>query len=65
MLDIADVDDVILASAIPLLTGADLLQQFGYLGIGAGMLVMTDTNPDAVPTFQNLGTSGHLYFVGP
>ena len=63
ILDIADVNDNPLAQGIPMVTGADLLEQFGYLGIGGQLFVQTDNDPDAVPTFTNLGTIGHLYFV--
>lgn len=48
---------------LPLVTGADLLAQYGYLGIGGQLIAQTDNNPAAPPTFANLGTTGHLYFV--
>jgi hypothetical protein len=46
-----------------LVTGADLLEQFGYLDLGGAFIVQTDHDIDAVPTFANLGTAGRLYFV--
>lgn len=63
VLDIADASGNPLVQGIPLVTGCDLLKQYGYLGIGGGLWVLTDGDPDAVPTFQNLGLQSHLYFV--
>lgn len=62
-LDIADAQSVPIVEGIPLVTGADLLGQYGYLGFGGQLRVQTDTDPDAVPTFTNLGGASHLYFV--
>lgn len=62
-LDIARVDGTALVSGIPLVTGADLLAQYAYLGIGGALVVVSDGDPDAVPTFDNLGSSAHLYYV--
>lgn len=61
--DIFDATDVLMVAGIPLITGADLLEQYGYLGIPGQLIVQSDSNTDAVPTFQNLGTIGHLYYV--
>lgn len=62
-LDIADNSSNPLVCGIPLITGADLLAQYAYLGISGSLVCQTDNNPDAVPTYDNLGTTGHLYFV--
>lgn len=62
VLDIADSSGNPIVSGIPLVTGADLLEQFGYLGLGGSLYVQTDNDPNAVPTYQNLGTTGHVYF---
>lgn len=51
-----------LFSGVPLVTGADLLRQLGYLGIGGQLGVVSDQNADAVPTFASLGVQGHLIF---
>ena len=53
------------AAGIPLLTGADLLEQLGYLGIGGSMLVQSTNDPDEVPGYSELGSTGELYFVVP
>jgi hypothetical protein len=62
-LDIADSTLNPIISGIPLVTGADLLGQYAYLGIPGKLGVATDGDPDAVPTFTNLGSQSHLYFV--
>lgn len=61
LLDIADADGNPMANGLPLVTGSDLLAQYAYLGIGVALYVATDGDPDAVPTFDNLGTTSHLY----
>lgn len=63
VLDIANSDDTPLVSGIPLVTGVDLLSQYAYLGIGGSLFALTDVDTDAVPTYENLGQSSHLYFV--
>jgi hypothetical protein len=65
MLDLLDVDGKAILTGIPLVTGADLLEQFAYLGIGGQLQVQTTNDTFAVPTYINLGTSGLLYFVVP
>lgn len=63
VLDIADSSGNAIVSGIPLVTGADLLEQFSYLNFGGKLVCQTDNDPDAVPTFANLGTTGHVYFL--
>jgi len=65
VLDIADALANKIVSGIPLTTGGDLLEQYAYLGIGGELWVQTDGDPAAVPTFDNLGTTSHLYFSTP
>lgn len=67
IMDIGDVFDAPLVYGIPLVTGTDLFGQFRYLGIGGGlpMIVMTiavGKSPDEIPTYENLGIDGHVYF---
>lgn len=50
---------------IMLVTGVDLFSQFEHLGFGGALIVQTDNDSDAVPTLENLGTLGHLYFEQP
>lgn len=65
IMDIADSSNVPLVNGIPLITGANLLDQFNYLRIGNGvkMLVYTFGDPDGVPTYTSLGDTSRLYFV--
>lgn len=62
-LDISDAGGNAIVAGVPLVTGADLLAQYAYLGIGGELWVQTDGDPAAVPTFDNLGSESHLYFV--
>lgn len=63
VLDIADANDVPILTGIPLVTGANLLEQFDYLDLGGELQVQTDFDLNAVPTFGNLGVTSHLYFI--
>lgn len=63
LLDVADSAGVSIVAGIPLVTGHDLLEQYAYLGLGGGLVVATDGDQDAVPTFDNLGVASHLTFV--
>lgn len=62
-LDIADQNGVPMLCGLLLVTGADLLGQFAYVGLAGHLLVQTDHNANAVPTYDNLGSAGHLYFI--
>ncbi len=68
-LDISDTSGNALAQGIPLVTGVDLLGQYGYLAIGgsvgAGTLTVVSDGQDplASPTYDNLGTGSHLYWT--
>jgi len=60
-LDIADSLSEPLVQGIPLITGADLLSAYAYLGFGCSMYCKTDGAPDTPPAFANLGIGSHLY----
>jgi hypothetical protein len=63
MLDIADaVSNAYLLTGIPLVTGIDLLDGLAYVGIPGSLYVYTPTDPDAVPTLDNLGVDSFLYY---
>lgn len=64
-LDILTSQNVPLVQGVPLITGADLLEQYAYLGIGGSLFVQTVQDPAAPPTFDNLGTDANVYFVTP
>lgn len=61
MLDISTEQGAPLVRGIPLLPGADLLEQHAHLGILGRLGVVAD----GVPTYDSLGTSTKLYFVTP
>jgi hypothetical protein len=62
--DLADADSgVLIVSNVPLITGADCLSGLEYLGIPGQMVVYTDGNELAVPTYENLGVESNLYFL--
>lgn len=65
VLDISDVSNNPILQGIPLVTGGDLLEPFGYLNLGFQLIAQSDFDPSAPPTFDNLGTTGHLYVVVP
>lgn len=65
LLDINDQNNTPIVNGIPLVTGADLLEQYKYLGFGFILYCFTDGMPSAIPTFSNLGTTSHLYFQVP
>lgn len=59
-----------LIRGVPLVTGCDLLEQFGYLEVGTKsiltvMCIGPDVSPDTIPTFTNLGTDGHVFITVP
>lgn len=63
VLDIADATGSAIISGIALVAGCNLLEQYPHLGFGGRLWVQTDHDPDAVPTFINLGTEANLYWV--
>jgi len=62
LLDIDAQDGTQIISGVPLVTGTNLLDQYEYLRLGGGLWVATDGDPDAEPTFGNLGNASRLYF---
>lgn len=62
-LNIGDANNNPIVQGIPLVTGANLLAQYAYLGFVGALWVQTQSDPDAVPTFENLGTDGLVYYV--
>lgn len=62
ILDISDGEDTPLIHGIPLVAGADLLEQYDTVNIGGGghLYVYTDGQPFLPPTQENLGLNCHL-----
>lgn len=63
VLDIGDSLNNPILRGIPLVTGADLLAQYEYLGFGGQLIVATSSNPGDVPLFTNLGSDANLYWI--
>lgn len=63
VVDISDANGVPLVQGIPLVAGADLLQQFRYLGIGGALVAQSTVSTNNDPSFTDLGTVSQLYFV--
>lgn len=64
-LDIATPAGAKLVSGIPLIAGVDLLQSYPQFEFGGEMYVITDGNPTADPTKDNLGIAAHWVFYIP
>jgi hypothetical protein len=62
-LDIADSSGNPILQGVPLVTGVDLLAQHRHLGFTGALVVQTVSDPDAVPTFENLGGDAQVYYV--
>jgi hypothetical protein len=61
-----DINDTLgspIVQGIPLVAGADLLQQFEYLNFGGALMVQSDSDLSAPPAFSTLGITDHLYFI--
>ena len=65
LLDINDAQGNPIICGIPLVTGADLLAQYAYLGFGCKLYCTTDGNLGAVPRFFNLGVTAHIWVETP
>ncbi len=62
-MDISTTSGTVLVQGVPLVTGALLLSQYGYMGFPGDLFVQSSNNPDAVPTFSGLGTTSQLYYI--
>lgn len=63
IVDVNDAADNPVLCGVPLVTGADLLAQFAYLDFRGTLFVYSDGKPEAVPTFDNLGSGSHVMWV--
>lgn len=62
-LDLMDADKVPLSLGQPLVTGANILEQLRYKGIGGVLVLHTDGDHDHMPTLTELGDGTNLYFI--
>jgi len=65
ILDVEDSQRNPLVSGIPMVTGCDLLEQYQYVGIAGAFLVQSTNDPDLVPDYSSLGSTGNLFFMVP
>lgn len=63
VLDFSDQNGTAILQGVPMITGADLLAQYAYLGFGVQLFCQTDAAPDVVPDYAGLGTESNLYFA--
>jgi hypothetical protein len=62
-LDISDNSGNLIIGGIPFVMGVDLLAQYGYLGIGGALYIVSNTGLDIPPSFENLATDYTLTYV--
>ncbi|WP_405423759.1 phage baseplate plug protein [Pantoea stewartii] len=60
-LDLNDSTGSLIAGGIPLVTGADLLEQYAYLNLGFSLFVVCDADGQDYPTENDLGIGSHLF----
>lgn len=65
VVDLADSTGTAILQGVPVVTGADLLEQVAYLQLGGNLVAQTENDVDAVPTFDNFGINGHLFYLVP
>jgi hypothetical protein len=61
-MDLSDDAGTQLVCGVQLVVGADLLEQYGYLGVGGRLFVASDGDLTRPPGFADLGVTSHLYF---
>lgn len=61
--DLGAEDGTPLIAGHPLVTGANLLGQYGYLEVGGKLVVTTDRGAGDLPTYDGLGATSHLFFI--
>lgn len=64
-IDISDANGNLILSGLPVIANTDLLEQYSYLNFGGQLIAQTDDNINIAPTYNNLGTLGHVYFITP
>jgi hypothetical protein len=65
LVDIADTANNPIVVGVPLVTGGNLVEQYGHLGFTGQLWCATDGQPDMQPSFTSLGDTSHLYYVEP
>lgn len=60
ILDLNDAAGLALLCGVPLVTGSDLLAQYGYLGLGFALRVSCDDPTQELPSKTDPGSASHL-----
>lgn len=63
LFDLRDSSGALIIGSVPVIPGVNLLEQFDYLELGGTLVAQVDYDAAAVPTFDNLGSTGHLYWI--
>lgn len=63
VLDLMDSGGNEIVSGIPMVTGGNLLSQWGYLNLGFALEVVCDDVSQDYPTKTDLGIRSHLYVI--
>lgn len=63
VLDLMDSSRGIIISNLPLVTGADLLDQYAFLNLNFGLIVHCDESTQPYPVKTDLGIGSHVYVI--
>jgi hypothetical protein len=62
-INLSDDNGLSILNSIPLLTCANILEQFDYLRLGGNLRITVDSDNTSNPTYNDLGQTSHVYFV--
>ena len=65
LMDLSDADELPILNALPLVVGVDLLSPYPYLKFGGPLIVDCPGGSLVAPNYDELGSSGRLYFITP
>lgn len=63
LVSFAQEDGTPVLTSVPLVTGVDLLEPYGYLNFGGQLTCGTDGDASLPPTYDNLGVTARLFFT--
>jgi len=52
-----------IVTGVALVTGVNLFMQFYYTGLSGDLVVYTNGNPGALPTFDSLGNETSVFYI--
>lgn len=62
-IDISDSSGTLVIGSLPMVTGANLLEQYSFMGLGFSLKVLCDDPSQDYPTVNDLGIGSHLYAI--